>query len=869
MFWKGFILLAFVLYINQLEAQLILTEGGVNYTINFDETMSGVNEAAYEGLGLHSEPISGELDSDSWIINGCSDGNTSFSGSYSSGDYARGISNEDESIGGLYAFDTGNNIALGWQSTASDMSPGEIILKVQNLSGFSIERLAFSYSLWTLNNEDRSQKITVAYSQDNSVYYPLPDSEMISPGAATNEEWQDSSYAFSIEFASLENTDFLFFKWRIEDHAGSGSRDEWALDDISLKIVNNTCLFEDWSVADGNLISNEGFELFGVNSFYSSPSNFASHSPAARFDDDLDQLTTPFILAPYSIKFWIKGQGNTSGSYLEVAGFNGSTWQSLLIVDPIPTSGSMMSINNLSAYQQFRFRYHKVNGNLAIDDIQISCGICELADMPSPATGSLSFSSSYCNQSVMTWDDMGSEYYLVLATEKENISNLPFDQFTYRSNTHYGLGEQIEDSVFVVYNGSSTAFLLQQLSSNTAYLLYVIPYNGLACEEHYSNSYVSATLTTPNCMECPSLIAAYVNPCETECLGDEGLNEMLFISSGAYTIPVDTASFKIYLENQSISFLNESMISNASKIDQLNALSDCPSLFIDALSVGSIPPESTVLLCHTQLCLEDVDKSAICQDPLIYVVFCESNDWNPNGELKNSGHLQQSIVLDHSALASACILQYSYIPNDIAQQDGAYITFSSQGGMNTNSFVLDQCNSEGTILPLTWGEIKLQKVDEALEISWKTLSELNNAGFSVERSANGNEFIAIAWVSSKGDGIFGHDYAVIDQNMASGLLYYRIKQVDLDGAFTYSDIVQIELASSLKVYQIDKTLVISGLEEKEYHIELLTANATTVMDDLIKGNEQVRIPIQYIKKGIYFLRIRSKEKLRVKKVFIN
>jgi hypothetical protein len=220
-------------------------------------------------------------------------------------------------------------------------------------------------------------------------------------------------------------------------------------------------------------------------------------------------------------------------------------------------------------------------------------------------------------------------------------------------------------------------------------------------------------------------------------------------------------------------------------------------------------------------------------------------------------------------LASACILQYSYIPNDIAQQDGAYITFSSQGGMNTNSFVLDQCNSEGTILPLTWGEIKLQKVDEALEISWKTLSELNNAGFSVERSDNGNEFIAIAWVASKGDGIFGHDYAAIDQNMASGLLYYRIKQVDLDGAFTYSDIVQIELASALKVYQIDKTLIISGLEEKEYHIELLTANATTVMDDLIKGNEQVRVPIQYIKKGIYFLRIRSKEKIRVKKVFIN
>jgi hypothetical protein len=183
--------------------------------------------------------------------------------------------------------------------------------------------------------------------------------------------------------------------------------------------------------------------------------------------------------------------------------------------------------------------------------------------------------------------------------------------------------------------------------------------------------------------------------------------------------------------------------------------------------------------------------------------------------------------------------------------------------------VLDQCNSEGTILPLSWGKIELQKVDESVEISWETLSELNNDGFSIERSANGNQFTEIAWVPSKGDGIFGFHYEFMDQHIESGLLYYRIKQVDMDGAYSYSNIVQIEIKSSLKVYQLNKTLIIKGLADTEYSIELLTTNPKVVLYEIVWGNKLISIPVQDLSKGIYFLRIRDKEKIRVEKVFIN
>lgn len=868
--YKLLLSISYVLYFNTLYSQFSLNEIGISHCISFEESLSGVNEGRFEGEGLGPNPINGELDSDAWRISGCSDGDTDFSESHISGDLARASSNGSETSGGIYSFNTGNNSTLGWQSTGADLSPGEIILKIQNKSGFSIERMEISYTIWNYNDQNRSQILSCSYSYDDINYFPLNASEFISPTTASSSPiWTDSTYHFGQATNEISHTDFFFLKWRIEDEAGSGSRDEWAIDDIKIRITNNTCLFEGWSKIDSSssLLSNAGFTLIGVDSYYEVPINFASHSPSARMDDDLDQIISPVVTNAYSMKFWIKSLGNSTGSSLLVEGFDGSAWFTLDLITPLPGNGEIYSIHNLSTYIQFRFTYNKVNGNLAIDDILLLCGTCDLASPPPSISGSISFTSVYCTNAQLAWPDAGAEYYLVLATEKSAISYSPQNHHSYSANASMETGEMVEDSVYVVYNGSENQFILEQLKSNTDYLIRVIPYNGLSCEEYYSPTYIDALLSTPDCTQCPYLLAALINACTENCSTMEGFNEFLIVNSGAHTFPADSSSFKLYFGTEDQSFLNENIVSDAALISTFNSLTDCSTLFIDALSVSQIPMESSILICHRSICLDDIDKSLFCSSPIIYVVLCESDDWNANGEFINSGTTQQNFTLDFRSVSSNCLLHYSYTPNDLPQEDGTSIYFSPSGGEFITFYVSENCSSNLNPLPLSWGDFYASQLEEGIKIEWSTLSEWNNVGFSIERSIEEELFEEIAFLESQGNSAFGFNYAFMDAGLLSGNYMYRLKQVDQNGTYSYSTVLKIEIESDLTIYQNNTMLIIENLEEGNSLVDIFNLQSKCVYSKVLQ-EKSGQIAITNFSTGIYIVKIRMREETKVIKIYL-
>jgi hypothetical protein len=853
-----------------VKAQLLLYETGVEYLIDFESTIQGVNESAFLGNGIRNTPLLGELDSDAWKMKGCSEGNTEFSNDYPIGDYARGLSNGSETTGGIYSFQ--NNLinhTLGWQSTSSDLSPGSITLKIQNQSGFSLERVAISYRTWLLNDQNRSQRLELFYSIDDLNYNPIPFSSLISNGLANNTPlWIDSLFSFTIT-TSVANQEFLYLQWRIDDYSGSGSRDEWAIDDITIQITNNTCIYEAFELINNPTIlkSNEGFTLIGINSFYESPSNYGNHSPSARFDDDQDQLITTTVNNPFSLKFWMKSFGNSSGSSLAIDGFNGSTWSSIANYSSISGSGTLYNLDNLSGYTQFKFTYTKTNGNIAIDDISISCGACNLDQEASPPTGFITFSSTYCNQSTISWPSAGAEYYLVLATEKTSITSIPQDQYSYKSNSSMKQGEEMEDSVYVVYNGALTQFTLNQLQSGRDYLIYVFPYNGLVCEENYSPLSISASLSTPDCSNCPFLISALINPCEEEC-GQEGKNELLFFNSASFSLPIDTNHFKIIYKGQNDNLLNEEMIANPTLIYDLNALNPCATLFIDALSLPTIPNNSTILVCNSLICLNDIDPAILCFSPVIYVLSCVSSEWNSNGEFINGGFSSQQFSLDFSGVENNCVINYSYTPNDIPQSDGSYIQFSPLGGAAISHSVEADCNSSLNPLPLTWGSFTLSKLTKGVQIEWTTLSELNNQGFYIERSKSSLNFENINWFESQGNSSIGFSYSLVDNEAPYGLIYYRIKQIDFDGQTAYSNIQSINNNSIMDVYQNKNSLIIKGGMDKYYMLNIYSMEGLLVYStELEYLNSYYHLGFLHLEKGLYIISLVSDTDQFRKKIF--
>lgn len=96
-------------------------------------------------------------------------------------------------------------------------------------------------------------------------------------------------------------------------------------------------------------------------------------------------------------------------------------------------------------------------------------------------------------------------------------------------------------------------------------------------------------------------------------------------------------------------------------------------------------------------------------------------------------------------------------------------------------------------VPVELTAFTAQASAEGVVLKWTTATELNNYGFEVEKSADGNEFFTIAFVPGAGTTTEAKNYSYTDDVDYKGgeTFYYRLKQVDLDGRIEYSVIVEV------------------------------------------------------------------------------
>ncbi|HEX9740062.1 MAG TPA: T9SS type A sorting domain-containing protein, partial [Ignavibacteriaceae bacterium] len=83
-----------------------------------------------------------------------------------------------------------------------------------------------------------------------------------------------------------------------------------------------------------------------------------------------------------------------------------------------------------------------------------------------------------------------------------------------------------------------------------------------------------------------------------------------------------------------------------------------------------------------------------------------------------------------------------------------------------------------------------------VNLNWQTASETNNYGFEVERKAAEQEFSKVAFIAGYGTTTESKSYNYVDNTVSSGSYTYRLRQVDFDGTFEYSNEVEVDLAPS-------------------------------------------------------------------------
>ena len=107
------------------------------------------------------------------------------------------------------------------------------------------------------------------------------------------------------------------------------------------------------------------------------------------------------------------------------------------------------------------------------------------------------------------------------------------------------------------------------------------------------------------------------------------------------------------------------------------------------------------------------------------------------------------------------------------------------------------------VLPVTFTKFYIEQKDKSEELYWQTASEQNNRVFEIERSVGGIEFEKIGEHRSKADNQGNSnsllDYVYEDSNPISGFSYYRLKQIDYNNNFKYSNIVSVDFEISKQI----------------------------------------------------------------------
>jgi len=104
-------------------------------------------------------------------------------------------------------------------------------------------------------------------------------------------------------------------------------------------------------------------------------------------------------------------------------------------------------------------------------------------------------------------------------------------------------------------------------------------------------------------------------------------------------------------------------------------------------------------------------------------------------------------------------------------------------------------NMTNVPLPVELSSFKAKMYnDDKVKLNWSTKTETNNYGFDVERQANEGQWEKVGFVNGYGNSNSPKEYSFIDKDLIGGSKFlYRLKQVDNDGQFEYSNVVEVEV----------------------------------------------------------------------------
>ena len=180
-------------------------------------------------------------------------------------------------------------------------------------------------------------------------------------------------------------------------------------------------------------------------------------------------------------------------------------------------------------------------------------------------------------------------------------------------------------------------------------------------------------------------------------------------------------------------------------------------------------------------------------------------------------------------------------------------------------------SSSTNTLPITLMYFNAHAINNIVNLSWATASEINNDYFTIERSEDGKNFENLLQKKGAGNSTAKLYYSAADENPFLGTAYYRLKQTDYDGRFTYSTIKSVRYKSINKSPNIEIESIgpnpfndqlnihYNVLSEGNMEVQLISNSGQLVFKDavrVIKGsNSYSFLEGNSLQRGIYIIRL--------------
>ena len=201
-----------------------------------------------------------------------------------------------------------------------------------------------------------------------------------------------------------------------------------------------------------------------------------------------------------------------------------------------------------------------------------------------------------------------------------------------------------------------------------------------------------------------------------------------------------------------------------------------------------------------------------------------------------------------------------------------------------NSGLQDVCTDKSTnaVLPIELSTFTAKSAEEKIMLNWTTKTEVNNYGFELEKShPDSKVWEKIGFVKGNGNSNSDKQYTFTDKNLNGGSKFiYRLKQIDNNGKFVYSDEVEIEvLPTKYELYQnypnpfnpttnFKFQTVNHGLVSLKVYDVLGNEIETIINKELDPGFYKYQWDASYFASGVYFYRLHAGDYVNTKKLLL-